>query len=100
MVAINPVGPLQISLFVFIILIITVGLWNQKRMVKKKAQTMQNYTYNPDMGNSNLSENEKKAQEYILQYKSTYSKESVKSGLLNMGLSDSESESYLAKYFN
>ncbi|MDA3856109.1 MAG: hypothetical protein PF569_07670 [Candidatus Woesearchaeota archaeon] len=94
------INPLQIFLIVSLVLIFPIGLWNQKRMAKAKQNSMQSYSYNPNMGGDNLNENEKKAQEYIIQYKSTYSKESVKTGLLNMGLSDSESESYLSKYFN
>lgn len=97
MVALEPV---QIILIVALVVIFPLGLWNQKRQVKKKESMLQSYTYSPNMDSANLSDNEKKAKEYIIQYKATYQKDSIKAGLINMGLSDSESESYLSKYFN
>lgn len=46
-----------------------------------------------------ISENELTAKKYIEDYKSQYPKESIKTALINSGISENEVENYLNKYF-
>lgn len=92
-----------IKLIVLIVggIVIAVGgqiLINKHRAAKKaKGDLDFELSYNQSQG-SDSSENEAKAQTYISQYKVQYPRESIKQGLLNMGIEDSEAEIYLSKY--
>ena len=48
--------------------------------------------------NEEISDAEKNAKQYIESYKSQYSKDAIKTGLINTGISDVEAEIYLSKY--
>lgn len=84
----------DLVLLIFILvggaLVIGGGFYYQKNILNKK---------NISQNQSSLSLNEEKAKEYIEMYKSQYPRDSVKSGLLNMEISDLEAEGYLNKYF-
>lgn len=65
------------------------------RELKKQAGGDDNFGSQSDFS---MSDDEKKAKEYIEQYKSSYPKESIKAGLINFGISDSDAENYINKY--
>jgi magnesium-transporting ATPase (P-type) len=54
---------------------------------------------NNNVSVNEISQNELMAKEYIENYKSQYSREQIKSALLNNGISEVEVENYLNKYF-
>ncbi len=71
---------------------------NKSRKAKKSSSS-DDYDYSAvDSSSSGSGGNEDKARDYIMQYKGQYPRESLKQGLLNMGISDSEAEGYLNKY--
>lgn len=49
--------------------------------------------------NNSISAEEKSAKNYILQYKEQYPIESIKAGLINMGISESNAQSYVNRYY-
>lgn len=101
---------LQILGIIAILLILPLGIYNNIRM-KKKKQEMENYYNNNstsenegEYGLSSVSESGISAQEeagraYILQYKGSYSRESIKSALVGTGYLESDVEDWLNKYF-
>lgn len=72
--------------------IIGVGLYVQ---LKNKRESQPNSNYSQ----SGQNPNEDKAKQYIEAYKSQYPKESIKTGLKNLGISEFEADEYLEKYF-
>ena len=54
---------------------------------------------NSSFSQESISTNEGQAKNYIEQYKSQFSRESIKTGLTNTGMSEDEIEKYLNKYF-
>lgn len=78
----------------------------KEREEKKLRESDPNY-YNNDNdsadafsgGDSPMSEEEKKAKDYIEQYKSEYTKEAIVLGLHNFGISDDDAQQYVEKYF-
>lgn len=88
----------QIFLIISLIVVFPLGLWNQKRMIKKREFSMENYHSQRDL--NSLSQDEKNARQYILEYKTQYSKESLKKALINSGASEKQIDSWLIKYYN
>ena len=80
-----------------IILATIVQILSNKHRAAKKARGNLDFELSYNQG-SDSSENETKAQTYISQYKVQYPRESIKQGLLNMGIEDTEAETYLSKY--
>lgn len=69
------------------------------RYKKKKAVSLNTVQGSSMEYSSILTENETKAKTYIETYKNSYSKESILQGLIVIGMSSSEAQSYLDKYF-
>lgn len=83
-------------------LVIIVGTILQKKHQKKKkeeeeAMYSQMGSFSSQTSES-LSDTEEVAKKYILDYKSSYPRESLKQGLLQMNLSEDIVEEYLNKY--
>lgn len=92
-----------------LVIVGVIGFWNMQRMKRKKRQEMllgSSYSQSMSMENdyntptSISSELEEKAKNYILQYQSSYPKESVKQGLINLNISDNDAKSLIEKYYN
>jgi len=78
-----------------------IGIVGQVIIIKKKKEKqnlLNGYSDESPSQSEDISQNEQTAKDYINQYKSQYSKDSIKSGLLGMGISDSEAKDYLDKY--
>lgn len=54
---------------------------------------------NVNKSNTVISQTEENAKNYIENYKSQYSRDSIKTALMNNGIQESEVEKYLNKYF-
>ncbi len=96
-----PLSILQIILIVLLLIIVPLGLWNQRRM-KKKQLELENFNYNNSQQNTintEISIQEQNAKKYIEQYKNQYSKESLKSVLINNGSNELDVNNWIAKYF-
>ena len=79
------------------------GLVFQIKVINPRKQKAQennnNNTYsNPNLETSEISNEENSAKEYISTYKTEYSIEAIKTGLMNMGISDSTAQEYIRKY--
>ncbi|MCA9496991.1 MAG: hypothetical protein KC589_08645 [Nanoarchaeota archaeon] len=86
------------------LLIMLIGIAIQKRKKSKKLaeeNTMMSGNSNsssPTPSSSGLSPEEEKAKTYIEQYKKDYPRESLRSGLIGNGNSESDVDSWLDKY--
>ena len=81
----------QIILIIALIVILPLGLWNQKRKSKQKQEEFQmssqgggstNYVSQED---SSQDEESQQIKSYILSYKNQYSRESLRAALINNG---------------
>ena len=83
------------------ILVIVVGFIFQRKAQKKKAEEMammqQNYG-GSSSSNNDLTESQKAIKDYILNYKSSYSREQIKSALIQAGNSNSDVDLMLEKF--
>ena len=83
-----------------------VGFLFQKKMQKKKAEEMammqENYggdqNINSGSSNEELSEAQKAIRDYILNYKSSYSRDQIKAALVQAGNLESDVDAMLDKY--
>ena len=88
-------------------LVILVGGFIVQRSYLKKKKLAAEKAYSGDNNSSSSSSpdsldtdySNETIKNYILQYKGTYSKDSLKSALVNAGNSESEVERYLNKFF-
>lgn len=96
--------PDMIKLIAILVGGLLVGIIGQIIIIKKrKANNPIDYSQYQRPSNDAsqadiLSEQELMAKNYIEQYKTSYPRDSIKQGLLQTGLSDSQAESYLGKY--
>ena len=107
---------LDIILIALLIIIIPVGIWNQRRMNKKKLEQelygdiedknpnlVQNENnHNSESQISNNIENPQileQAKNYINTYKSQYPKESIEQGLVQLGISNEEAKKLIEQYW-
>lgn len=90
-----------VSLVLGGILILFFGFIIQRKILKKKElEEIKMYSnYNNLEDNKNISEKENEARNYILKYKDSYSKDSIKNALINNGNSLEDVERWLDKYF-
>jgi uncharacterized protein YacL len=95
--------------FLIVVLILTLifgplGMIKAKKKREEEERMMMNSYSSGDNSNVSddsvqISENEKIAKEYILQYKSTYPKESIKQALIQNGNLEDDVNKWLEKYF-
>jgi hypothetical protein len=106
------IGVGQIIGLVLVIVVVPLGIWNMKRMKTKKMQEEDQFS---SMGSSDIGapsegigsepvgvetpEAEVPLKTYIEQYKSQYSKDALRSALINNGYEASLVDSCLEKYF-
>lgn len=92
----------RIVLVALLVIVGIGGFWNMQRM-KKKKKALENFSYNQQTtagaDNQPLSPAEEYAKNYILQYKASYPRESLKQALMGVGYSDVDVENWLNKYF-
>lgn len=89
----------QIFLIILLVIVFPVGLWNQKRMIKKRSQDLENFNYHSQRDINSLSNDEQNARGYILQNKGQYPKESLMKALINNGFSEKNVNDWLNKYY-
>lgn len=89
------------------VLVLVVGFIIQRHSIikKQKELDMMNQAYNKgnnnsDESNQDLSESQKIMRDYILKYKSNYSREQIKSALIDAGNEENEVNEMLSNYFN
>ena len=89
-----------------LLLIIPIGGYIQHRHIKKKKEeedAMYSYPNSSQNDNSSdqeeLSDKQKQIKQYILDYKSSYSKESIKQALIQAGNTEQEVSFLLEKYY-
>jgi alcohol dehydrogenase YqhD (iron-dependent ADH family) len=75
-------------------LTIIIGFIIQKKNMKNK-----NRINSPQLSNNYTNPNEEKAKVFIQTYKNNYSQESIKTSLKQIGMNDTEINSYLNKYY-
>lgn len=104
-------SPTDIALIITLIIIIPLGIWNQKRMNKKKRdqelygddeseiQNNQSQENNTQSEKNSSAELEEQAKKYIETYKSQYPKESIEQGLIQLGISNQEAKNLINKYW-
>jgi len=90
---------IQMLLIGSLILIVPIGLYNQILRKKKKQEAEKLYANSNNSNVSNEDYSNDTIKNYISQYKGTYSKDAIKSALVNAGNSESEVERYLNKFF-
>jgi len=73
-------------------LVMSIGLTIQIRKKRKKEKDPVNYS------DSLPTTEEEQAKKYILTYKSSYPRESIRVGLKNMNIQEDKIETYLNKY--
>lgn len=94
------ISALQIILIISLFLIIPVGIWNQRRR-KKQIEEMSNYYSGSSLSNQGKGDfSNEKIKNYVVQYKDSYSRESIKSALVGAGNSEEEVEKYLVEFFD
>lgn len=109
----------QIIGLVLVVVIVPLGIWNMKRMQRKKLEEEDQFASMgsteiqaptetvegsasgavPQTGGVETPEAEIPLKTYIEQYKSQYSKEALKSALLNNGYDSTLVDTCLEKYF-
>lgn len=73
---------------------------NKKRKLKEREEMMSNYgSYSSSFSSNEISPQEQVARKYIEDYKSSYSKESIKAALINSGNSEEDVNLWIEKYF-
>lgn len=84
--------------------ILIVGFFVQRSYLKKKKKQQEeaygqyNNSSTSDINSSNDDYSNETIKNYILQYKSSYPRDSLKAALINSGNSESEVEKYLNKF--
>lgn len=86
------------------ILVLVIGFIITQKIKKKHKEeiAMMNENYqntSQNLQSDSLSAEEESSKTYIEQYKSMYSRESIKSALINNGNSEENVENWLNKYF-
>ena len=101
----SQINVVQIIGIISLFLIIPLGIWNMKRMKTKKQQEEEAVNSMGEWNSSAISSeessidpNEIAIKDYILKYKSQYSREAIKSALKNNGYGEEVIEKYLNKY--
>ncbi len=114
-----PLNTTQIIGLVLILVIVPLGIWNMKRMQRKKLEEEDQFASMgsteiqaptetvegagsgavPQTGGVETPEAEIPLKTYIEQYKSQYSKEALRSALLNNGYDSTLVDTCLEKYF-
>jgi hypothetical protein len=90
---------LGVLILSIIVIIFIIKISKVKKQVSNSNNNNNNAKQSFQPGQNVLSQNEQMAKNYIENYKSSYSRESIKQGLLQANIPENEIESYLIKYF-
>lgn len=99
----NSISPFQIFLIISLLVVGILGPLNQRRIKKAKLEEEEllgKYDESEEKGNLDLNDEEsQQIRNYISSYKNQYSRESIKSALLNNGNSSEKIEKLLDEYY-